>query len=148
MRIRTNTLKYAKLLQAKGISSKSAEAFMTVLSEIEIYNICSSDEVNGMLSESIKEVFVEQDKKLAEQRREFDVSFNALKMELKEGHARSDVSFNAFKLELKEGRNRSDLIVQNLMNEIAANRRWTIATIITVGLSIATYLSALFRLSH
>ncbi|MBA2653087.1 MAG: hypothetical protein H0U73_12615 [Tatlockia sp.] len=130
MRIRTNTLKYAKLLQAKGISSKSAEAFMTVLSEIEIYNICSREEVNSMLSESIKEVFIEQDKKLAEQRREFDVSFNA------------------FKQELKEGRDRSDRIGQNLMQELAANRRWTIATIITVGLSIATYLSALFRLSH
>ncbi|MBA2710264.1 MAG: hypothetical protein H0U57_06710 [Tatlockia sp.] len=130
MRIRTNTLKYAKLLQAKGISSKTAEAFMTVLSEIEIYNICSREEVNSMLSESIKEVFIEQDKKLAEQRREFDVSFNA------------------FKQELKEGRDRSDRIGQNLMQELAANRRWTIATIITVGLSIATYLSALFRLSH
>ncbi|WP_058492859.1 hypothetical protein [Legionella worsleiensis] len=69
-------------------------------------------------------------KKLVEQRREFDITFNELKNEL------------------KEGRDRSDRIGQNLMSELAANRRWTIATIITVGLSIATYLSALFRLSH
>lgn len=123
MRIQTDTLKYAKLLKQEGFHPKSAEALMSTLTNIEIHNVYSIDEVDSMLSESIKEVFVEQDKKLAEQRREFDINFNELKNEFKESR-------------------------QYMVSEMAANRRWTVATIITVGLSLATYLSALFHLNH
>ncbi|KTD25161.1 hypothetical protein [Legionella maceachernii] len=141
MRIQIDSLKYAKMLKARGFPTRPAEALVSVLTEVEIQNVYSISEVNSMLSESIKgvfdehekalkEVFDEQEKALANQRREFDAHHSALKAEL------------------KEGRDRSDRVYENLMGEIATSRRWAIATIITVGFSIATYLAALFRLGH
>ena len=141
MRIQTDTLKYAKILKESGFSKESSEGFFSTLTKIEIYNIYSVEEVDNMLSEAVRQVFVEQDKKLAEQQREFDARMADITK-------RSDKQLGELKLELKDGRSRSDTIWQNVMNELASNRRWTIATIITVGLSIATYLSALIRFNH
>ena len=141
MRIQTDTLKYAKILKESGFSKESSEGFFSTLTKIEIYNIYSVEEVDNMLSEAVRQVFVEQDKKLAEQQREFDARMADIAK-------RSDKELGELKHELKDGRSRSDTIWQNVMNELASNRRWTIATIITVGLSIATYLSALIRFNH
>lgn len=141
MRIRTDTLKYAKILKESGFSKELSDGFFSTLSEIEIYNIYSVDEVDNMLSEAVKQVFVEQDKKLAEQQREFDTR-------MLDTARRRDKELGELKQELKDGRSRSDTIWQNVMNELASNRRWTIATIITVGLSVATYLSALIHFNH
>ncbi|HHF0530573.1 MULTISPECIES: hypothetical protein [Legionella] len=101
-----------------------------------------------MLSEAVRQVFVEQDKKLAEQQREFDARMQdiAMRNDLEANH--HALELGELKQELKEGRSRSDTIWHNMMNELAANRRWTIVTIITVGLSIATYLSALIHFNH
>ena len=141
MRIQTDTLKYAKILKESGFSKESSEGFFSTLTQIEIYNIYSIEEVDNMLSEAVRQVFVEQDKKLAEQRREFDVRMIDIAK-------RTDKELGELHQELKAGRSRSDTVWQNVMNELASNRRWTIATIITVGLSIATYLSALLHFNH
>ena len=141
MRIQTDTLKYAKILKESGFSKESSEGFFSTLTQIEIYNIYSVEEVDNMLSDAVRQVFVEQDKKLAEQQREFDARMVDIAR-------RSDKELSELKHELKDGRSRSDTIWQNVMNELASNRRWTIATIITVGLSIATYLSALIHFNH
>lgn len=141
MRIQTDTLKYAKILKESGFSKELSEGFFSTLTQIEIHNIYSVAEVDNMLSEAVRQVFVEQDKKLAEQQREFDAR-------MKDISKRSDKELGELKHELKDGRSRSDVVWQNVMNELASNRRWTIATIITVGLSIATYLSALIHFNH
>lgn len=148
MRIQTDTLKYAKILKESGFSKESSEGFFSTLTQIEIYNIYSVEEVDNMLSEAVRQVFVEQDKKLAEQQREFDARMQdiARRNDLEANH--HALELGELKQELKEGRSRSDTIWHNMMNELAANRRWTIATIITVGLSIATYLSALIHFNH
>ncbi|HAT9067694.1 TPA: hypothetical protein JBD66_11050 [Legionella pneumophila subsp. pneumophila] len=119
MRIQTDTLKYAKILKENGFSKESSEGFFSTLTQIEIHNIYSIDEVDNMLSEAVRQVFVEQDKKLVEQRREFDERMKSYNEQLRE--------------------NRGELL---------ASRRWMIGTIITVGLSLAAYLSALIHFNH
>ena len=63
MRIQTDTLKYAKILKESGFSKESSEGFFSTLTQIEIHNIYGTDEVDNMLSEAVRQVFVEQDKK-------------------------------------------------------------------------------------
>lgn len=123
MRIQFDTLKYARLLSEKGVKSCDAEGFMSTLTEIEIFNIFSKHEVNSMLSEAIEKVFVKQDEKLAEQRREFDARMN-------------DIS-KYHDSQLRDNR-----------AELLASRRWLAGTVVTVGLSLAAYLSALIHFNH
>ena len=127
MRIHCDTLKYAKLLERKGFKTKTAEGFMSTLTQIEIFNIYSKYEVDSMLSEAVKEVFAKHDrdieKVLAEQRREFD--------------ARMEDNAKYHEQRLRDNK-----------NELIASRRWMIGTVITVGLSVITYLSALLHFSH
>ena len=123
MRIQCDTLKYARLLRKKGVQSESADDFMSTLTQIEIFNLYSKHEVDSMLSESIEKVFAKHDryveKAIAEQRREFDQRMQIQKEQLQE--------------------NRQELLV---------SRRWMIGTMITIGLSLAAYLSALLHFNH
>ena len=123
MHIQCDTLKYARLLRKKGFKSDEADGFMSTLTEIEIFNIFSKHEVDSMLSETVKEVFAQQDQKLAEQRREFDV--------------RMQDTAKFHEQQIRDNR-----------SELLASRRWVIGTMITVGLSLAAYLSALFHFNH
>jgi hypothetical protein len=130
MRIQCDSLKYARLLEQKGIKSSEADGLMSTITEIDIINLYSQREVNSMISESIEKVFIKQDEKLekqdlklAEQRREFDAKMK----DLSKYHDS----------QLKEQR-----------SELLSSRRWTIGTIITVGLSLAAYLSALIHYNH
>lgn len=119
MRIQTDTLKYAKMLKTAGFLPKLANGFMSTLTQIEIYNVYSTLEVDNMLSETVREVFNTQEKMLVEQRREFDEKMKSYNEQLRE--------------------NRGELL---------ASRRWMIGTIITVGFSLAAYLSALIHFNH
>lgn len=134
MRIQCDTLKYARLLSKKGVKSEVANGIMSTLTEIEIFNLYSRHEVNSMLSETVEkvfakhdraidDVFAKQDQKLAEQRREFD--------------ARMKDTAKYHEQQLRENR-----------SELLASRRWMIGTVITVGLSLAAYLSALLHFNH
>ncbi|HFL2715803.1 TPA: hypothetical protein ACGWTM_002991 [Legionella pneumophila] len=123
MRIQCDTLKYAKLLRKKGLNSGVADSFISTLSQIEIFNLYSKQEVDSMLSETIEKVFSKQDLKIAEQRREFDVRMQ-------------DIA-KYHDAQLREQR-----------SELLASRRWMIGTVITVGLSLAAYLSALIHYNH
>ena len=123
MRIQCDTLKYARLLSKKGVKSDSANGFMSTLTEIEIFNIYSKHEVDSMLSESVKEVFATQNQKLAEQRREFDVR-------------------------MKDTARYHEQQIRDNKSELLASRRWLAGTVVTVGLSLAAYLSALLHFNH
>lgn len=123
MRIQYDTLKYAKLLSKKTNKPELADKLISILAQIEIYNLYSKHEVDSMLSESVEKVFAKQDLKLAEQRREFD----ARMQDIAKYHDN----------QLREQR-----------SELLASRRWTIGTVITVGLSLAAYLSALLHFNH
>ncbi len=87
-----------------------------------------------MLSEAVKEIFAEhdraiidvfakQDQKLAEQRREFDARM--------QDHAKYH-----------------DQQLRDNKSELLASRRWKIGTMITIGLSLTAYLSALLHFNH
>ena len=123
MRIQCDTLKYARLLSKKGVKSDSANGFMSTLTEIEIFNIYSKHEVDSMLRESVKEVFATQNQKLAEQRREFDVR-------------------------MKDTARYHEQQIRDNKSELLASRRWLAGTVVTVGLSLAAYLSALLHFNH
>lgn len=130
MRIQCDSLKYARLLEKKGIKSNAAEGFMSTLTQIEIFNIYNKHEVDSMLSEAVEKVFakqderlVKQDLKLAEQKREFD--------------ARMQDNAKYHEQQLRDNK-----------SELLASRRWMIGTVITVGLSLAAYLSALLHFNH
>ncbi|MBA2711594.1 MAG: hypothetical protein H0U57_13520 [Tatlockia sp.] len=130
MRIQCDSLKYARLLGKKGVKSGAAEGFMSTLTQIEIFNLYSKHEVNSMLSESVEKVFakqdeklVKQDLKLAEQKREFDVR-------------------------MQDFAKYHDQQLRDNKSELLASRRWMIGTVITVGLSLAAYLSALLHFNH
>lgn len=123
MRIQCDSLKYARLLEKKGVKSSEADGFMSTLTRIEILNIYSKHEFNGMLSEAVEKVFSKQDEKLAEQKREFDARMK-------------DIS------KYHEQQLRDNKI------ELLASRRWMVGTVITVGFSLAAYLSALLHFNH
>lgn len=145
MRIQCDTLKYARLLGKKGFKSEAAHGFMSTLTEIEIFNIYSKHEVDSMLSEAVKEVFAKhdrsmddvfarQDQKLAEQRREFD--------------ARMQDTAKFHEQQIRD--NKSELLAsrRDSRSDALTSRRWIVGTMITVGLSLAAYLSALFHFNH
>ena len=134
MRIQCDTLKYARLLRKKGVKSDAADGFMSTFTEIEIFNIHSKQEMDSMLSETVKEVFAQQDQKLAEQRREFD--------------ARMQDTAKHHEQQIRD--NKSELLASRRENliELLASRRWLVGTMITVGFSLAAYLSALMHFNH
>lgn len=123
MRIQCDTLKYARLLGKKGVKSDAATGIMSTLTEIEIFNIYSMREVDSMLSETVKEVFAAQEQKLAEQRREFDAR-------------------------MKDTAKYHEQQIRDNKSELLASRRWLAGTVVTVGLSLAAYLSALIHFNH
>ncbi len=123
MRIQCDTLKYARLLGKKGVKSDAANSIMSTLTEIKIFNLYSKHEVDSMLSETVKEVFAVQEQKLAEQRREFDAR-------------------------MKDTAKYHEQQIRDNKSELLASRRWLAGTIVTVGLSLAAYLSALIHFNH
>ena len=141
MRIQCDTLKYARLLGKKGVKSCDADGFMSTFTEIEIFNIYSKHEVDSMLSEAVDKVFLKhdrsmenmfakqdeklakQDLKLAEQRREFDAR-------------------------MKDISKYHDSQIKDNRSELLPSRRWLAGTVVTVGLSLAAYLSALIHFNH
>ena len=123
MRVQCDTLKDARLLGKKGVKSDAAAGIMSTLTEIEIFNIYSTRVVDSMLSEAIKEVFAVQEQKLAEQRREFDAR-------------------------MKDTAKYHEQQIRDNKSELLASRRWLASTVVTVGLSLAAYLSALIHFNH
>ncbi|KTC76159.1 hypothetical protein Lbir_0228 [Legionella birminghamensis] len=123
MKLQCDSLKCVTLLEKKGASKHYARAFVELLTEMEIFNIYSDNEVNSMLSETINKIFEDRDKRFIEQKREFDESRKELKQEMLESR-------------------------KELRDEILASRRWMIGTVVTIGLSLAAYLTTLIKVIH
>lgn len=127
MHIQCDSLKYVKLLEKKGVKSETAHGFMSTLTQIEIFNIYSKQEVDSMLSEAVREVFTKHDrdvhKAITEQRREFDIR-------------------------MKDNEKYHEQRLRDNKSELLASRRWMVGTVITVGLSVVAYLSALLHFNH
>lgn len=119
MRILTNELNSAKLLRRAGFSVKKSDAIMSMLFSSEIYNLYSKEEIDIMLSETVEKVFAENRFMLNEQRREFDAKMVVINKQIDKNY-----------------------------DDLKSSRRWVIGTIITVGMGLAAYLSALFQISH
>ena len=79
-----DTLKCAKMLLNRGLSSNESEAISETLSDLDIRNLYSSIEVDTMLSEAVKNTFVEC-------RHEFDSKL-ALYEKMVERRIESDVA--------------------------------------------------------
>lgn len=145
MRIQCDSLKYARLLRKKGIQSDEADDFMSTLTEIEIFNIYSKHEVDSMLSEAVKEVFVMQGQKIAEQQREFDIRMqdNAKYHEQQIRDSRRE-----FDVRMQDSAKYHDQQLRDNKSELLASRRWMVGTMITIGLSLVACLSPLFHFNH
>jgi hypothetical protein len=141
MRMQCDTLKYATILKQKGLKSSDANSLMSTFSEIEIFNIHSKIEVNTMLSESVEKVFAKHDQIRLDMLAKYDESL--LKHDLKLAEQRRE-----FARQLQEQRKEAKEHRAEYRAELLASRRWTIGTIITVGLSLAAYLSALIHYNH
>ena len=93
--------------------------------------------INYQLNEAINKVFEDRDKmfeqrdkmleqrdlRLAEQKREFDENLRLQRQEMLESR-------------------------KELRQEILASRRWLMGTMLTIGLSLAAYLTTLFKMIH
>ena len=134
VKIQCDSLKYVTLLEKHGVSKEVATGFVQSATSIEILNLYSKDEVDGMLSESVTKIFESQDKRLAEQKREVD---EGLKLQRQEFNS----SRSEMRKEFLDSRN-------EMRNEILTSRRWMVGTMITVGLSLAAYLSTLLHTIH
>ena len=141
MRIQCDTLKYAKQLKQKGGEAVVADGLMSTFTEIEIFNIHSKKEVDNMLSKSIERLFDEQDAKLAKQ---------TLKLaeQKREFNARMKEEAKKFAMQMRDTAKHHEQQLNENRHELLASRRWMIGTIITVGLSLAAYLSALIHFNH
>jgi hypothetical protein len=138
MQVQCDTLKYAKILRKKGVNPEDAEKLISTLTQIEIWNLYSKYEVDSMLSESVKEVFAKQDLHLEKQAKKQD---EKLAEQLAEQR-------RAFDARMKDIAKYHEQQLRDNRNELLASRRWVIGTIITVGLSLAAYLSALIHFNH
>ena len=149
MNLQYNSIKYATLLKNRGLKSSTANALISTLSEIDFFNIISKQEVYNMLNEAIEKVFIKHDKimsdmlkkedlKIAAQRREFAAQrreFQASMRDMAKSNEKKILEQRAeFQEQLKEQR-----------KELLDSRRWVVGTIITVGVSLAAYLSALIH---
>lgn len=130
MNIHCDSLKCVTLLEGKGIESKLAKAVVELLTEMDIQNIYSIKEVDTMLSESITKIFEDRDKRfvehkdmLNEQKREFDESLRQQRQEMLESR-------------------------KDIRHEILTSRRWMVGTMISIGLSLAAYLTTLIKVIH
>lgn len=141
MQVQFNTLKYATLLANKGFNSRDARSLMSTLTEIEFNNIHSIQEVDTMLSQSFREIMAEQDKKLAQQRR--DSRLRHVEQEKKLAQQQRELE-----TKLTEQRQEFKTHLQEQRNEWMTSLRWTVGTIISVGISLAAYLSALIHYNH
>ena len=103
---------------------------MSMITGMEIHNLYSSDECDSMLSETVEKVFAKQDDMLREKQREFDYKLTEQRRE-----------FDVRMLLMKEQ-------IDKDHDELKASRRWLIGTIVTVGMGLAAYLSALIKISH
>lgn len=60
MNIQFDSLKCVKLLVSKGVDADNAENFVEVVGVTELLNLYTKEEVDAMLSDTVKEVFKEQ----------------------------------------------------------------------------------------
>lgn len=119
MRMITSELKSAKILEEGGFSSVQSIVIVSMITQMDIHNLYSTNEVDIMLSETVEKVFSENRLEAERQRREFDEKMVVLNKQ-----------------------------VDKQYDELKASRQWVIGTIITVGMGLAAYLSAIIKLSH
>lgn len=134
MHIITNELKSAKLLRNGGIPYKQSEAIVSMIASMDIHNIYSIDEVDTMLSETVEKVFRKFDS-------QFDKKFDEQSQRFREQMREQRREFDEKMAVEKEHINRT-------FDELKSSKNWIIGTIITVGMGLAAYLSALIKLSH
>ena len=138
MQIEFNTLKCAKILSQGGLPASYAELLVESLAGVEINNLYGRVEIDTMLSETVQNAFVEgreaNRKAIEECRREFDARMEERRRDFDARMAERNQQFEKDFSERKvESRN---------------NLRWMVGTIITCTLALASYLSALIRLTH
>ena len=147
-----DTLQCVRMLIQNGISLELAEPMVAMLASSEFWNLYSKREVDSMLNETVEKVFrenrAEVDRRLEEQRRGFDKwieeykrLYEESKRQYEEDRRRSDAHIEADK-------QRFETEMAKFQIEAKADRRWVVGTIITVGVALAGYLSALIHFTH
>lgn len=152
VKIQCDSLKYVTLLERKGITEKSAKAHIELLTEMEIFNIYSVNEVDSMLSEAVNKVFEDRDKMLELRDKRFSESIKTNEKrfveEVKANEKRLDELRHEFVESLRLQRQEMLDSRKEIRQEIITSRRWLVGTTITLGLSLAAYLTTLIKILH
>lgn len=130
MKLEFDTLHCAKMLVEFGLQPKLAQGLVETLANTDIRNCYSTQEVNAMLPETVQ-------KTLDKYQADMDMRFERENREYERKRAE-------FKQDLEMQLKRTE----DLYQKDRAVHRWVIGTIITVGIALAGYLSALIHLTH
>jgi hypothetical protein len=157
MQIEFDTLKYVAMLEGLGVNSGVARAVISTVGKIEYYNLYSKNEVDNMLSETVQKVFDDN-------RRKFEREMAILEQQTEKEFAIKEKRFEEYKKRMAESSrhmNEANKLMSERMDEnmrqtmrrldfetarLHSTFRWAIGTIITVGVSLAGYMTALFHM--
>lgn len=112
MKIQFDSLELVDILVNKGMDKNQAEAIANALSDIEIHNLYSEKEVSNMIDQNTNKIF----------------DFYERRFEKLEENQKQAIQ------EMKQYNRRS---LEEIKKERRSTTRWLIATVITVGISIA-----------
>lgn len=112
MKMQFNSLELADMLISKGVDKRQAEAIASALSDIEINNLYNDKEVSNMIDQNTNKIF----------------DFYERRFEKLEENQKQAIQ------EMKQYNRRS---LDEIKKERRSTTRWLIATVITVGISIA-----------
>ena len=166
MKLMFDSLKYVKMLRRLGCDNQLAENLIQALMALDIQNVYSKEEISTMLSKDLEKILVNQEKRLTEQRREFNARSKERRQELDKRLAEQRREFEVhskerrqeldkrlaeqrceFEARSKERRQEFDnrlatMQKQNNQNlgEARTARRWLASLIISCTLTIIGYL--------
>jgi DNA-binding transcriptional MerR regulator len=130
MHVEIDTLKCVKMLQSRDFTIKDARNLVEAFTKTKIRNVYSKNEVDIMLSQTIKAQFEEYDKLRKER--------------IKESDKKLEREREIFEKQLAIQREQ----MKEDIKEIRSSRRWLGTLIISVGLGLASYITALFHMTH
>lgn len=128
MKFEFDTLKYAKLLISKGVKSNDSEALSESLTAINMRNIYSKAELDAMVPQTVTDVLTQFRRESDLRHAEFKERLEADRQQFAADQLRHEADFQRYQLEQRSG------------------RRWLAGLIITVGIALGGYLSALMHL--
>lgn len=124
MKIEIDTLALRNHLASNGFSAKQAEGFVQGLGKTDFNNLYSKDEINTMINDAFKQILDHYSKEWANERILFE---NRANQQL-ERYTQTEARFES----------RCDQIEERLDRRVRSSFHWTLTTVITVGIGLAS----------